>query len=95
MLPDIATVEQITGMADHHQPKRGIDLALDAGRVIFDDMTHICPHCGAVYEVTETKVAFQDTDVADCQECGKEMARWSSSRIPSYHLIENRKTPSE
>jgi predicted Zn finger-like uncharacterized protein len=50
-------------------------------------MTHTCAHCGAVYEVTETKVAFRDQDTADCQECGKEMARWSSPRIPSYHLI--------
>jgi hypothetical protein len=24
-----------------------------------------CPHCGAVHEVTETKVAFQDPDAAD------------------------------
>ena len=28
-------------------------------------MTHTCPHCGAVHEVTVTKVAFQDPDAAD------------------------------
>jgi transcription elongation factor Elf1 len=62
-----------------------------AKRGIFDlMMTHTCPHCGAVYEVTETKEAFCDKDTADCQECGKEMAQWNSPRIPSYHLIKKK-----
>jgi predicted Zn finger-like uncharacterized protein len=50
-------------------------------------MTHTCPHCASVYEVTWTKVTGGDRGTADCAVCGKEMAQWNSSSIPEYRLI--------
>jgi uncharacterized protein (DUF983 family) len=49
---------------------------------------HTCPHCGAIYEVTYTKVIFRDRDTANCKVCGEEMHSWNGSRIPSFRLIE-------
>lgn len=43
--------------------------------------------CGAVYEVDYDKVPFRDQDSYDCDVCGKELDRWSSSRIPKFRLI--------
>jgi hypothetical protein len=51
--------------------------------------TFTCPHCGSEYEVTYAKVIVRDQDTADCVVCGKEMARWSSSRIPLYKLVKS------
>jgi transposase-like protein len=56
---------------------------------------HKCPHCDAVYEVTYTKIAFRDRDSEDCAVCGKQMASWNGSSIPSYRLIETPERPAE
>jgi hypothetical protein len=55
--------------------------------------TKTCPHCGAVYEVTTTKVIFRDQDSENCEVCGKELASWSSSRIPHFKLIKRPEDP--
>ncbi len=45
-----------------------------------------CPKCGAIYEVSCTKIIFRDKDSFDCR-CGYELDSWSGSRIPNYRLI--------
>lgn len=55
--------------------------------------TKRCPSCGALYEVTYTKVIFRDKDVAHCQKCGDEIDSWNGSRIPSFRLIEDPEVP--
>jgi predicted Zn finger-like uncharacterized protein len=50
-------------------------------------MTHTCPHCGAVYEVTWNKEPPRDKDTVDYPLCGKEMASPIGSRAPSFRLL--------
>ena len=33
--------------------------------------TFFCPHCGALYAVTHTRVTSPDSNVAKCVVCGK------------------------
>ncbi len=48
---------------------------------------HTCLHCGAEYEVTYTKTGFWQEDMEPCQVCGKELASWNSTRVPSFRLV--------
>ena len=51
-------------------------------------MAHrLCKKCGAVYERTETKLAFRDKDNYNCDICGQELESWNGSRIPMFKLI--------
>ncbi|MBB4041628.1 hypothetical protein GGR34_003306 [Microvirga flocculans] len=50
-------------------------------------MRTVTCECGAVYEVTETKVPFRDRDNFNCDRCGEEVERWNGSTIPSFRLI--------
>lgn len=43
--------------------------------------------CGAVYEVGSVKFPVRDQDSYDCDVCGKQLDKWSSSRIPTFKLI--------
>ena len=47
--------------------------------------TYTCPHCGAVYEVTQEDMIVRDKDAANCQVCGKAME--SGSSPARYELI--------
>jgi predicted SprT family Zn-dependent metalloprotease len=49
--------------------------------------TQVTCECGAVYERTEEKVTFRDSDSFQCRHCGKTLDEWSSSRIPVFRLI--------
>jgi hypothetical protein len=44
-------------------------------------------HCRAVYERTETRLIFRDSDDFACRECGEVLESWSGSRIPVFKLI--------
>ena len=46
----------------------------------------ICPHCGAVYEVTYTKLAAMDHNWAICVKCRKVMKVWDDAFSRSYRL---------
>ncbi len=43
--------------------------------------------CGAIYERTEDKLRFRDTDSFECRFCARTLERWSGSRIPIFRLI--------
>jgi transcription elongation factor Elf1 len=50
--------------------------------------TFKCPHCGAVYEITQTKsVSHDEKDGTDCQVCGKQMEPTNSSSVHRYELV--------
>lgn len=48
-----------------------------------DDFT--C-ECGAVYAVTVRRFPMRDSDSANCHVCGKIMAEWNSTSVPSFRL---------
>ena len=45
-----------------------------------------CPHCGAVYELTYTRVAATDFDRAICAKCRKVMKEWNDDFSRSFRL---------
>ncbi len=49
--------------------------------------TFFCPHCGALYAVTHTRVTSPDSNVAKCVVCGQIMSRWGSTDVPTFKLV--------
>ena len=50
--------------------------------------TFKCPHCGAMYEIHEKSVSYDEKDATDCQVCGKQMeSTKGSTRIRDYELV--------
>jgi ribosomal protein L37AE/L43A len=45
-----------------------------------------CPHCGAVYELTFTRVAATDSNRAICAKCRKVMKEWNDDFARSFRL---------
>jgi hypothetical protein len=43
--------------------------------------------CGAIYERTEEKLTFRDSDSFACRCCGATVETWNGSRIPVFRLI--------
>jgi transcription initiation factor TFIIIB Brf1 subunit/transcription initiation factor TFIIB len=53
-----------------------------------------CPHCGAIYEISETPA--RDSGSAECEDCGTIMVEWFDSAIPLFRAkksAENAKRP--
>jgi predicted Zn finger-like uncharacterized protein len=48
--------------------------------------TFTCPHCGAVYEVTYTKLAAANHDRTICVKCRKVMKEWDDAFSRSFRL---------
>ena len=46
-----------------------------------------CPHCGALYEKTDTKVIARDKERVVCAVCRNIMYESSGARIPAFKLI--------
>ena len=46
-----------------------------------------CPHCGALYEKTDTKIAARDDAVVQCVVCRNTMYKTGGSPIPSFKLL--------
>jgi len=46
-----------------------------------------CPHCGALYEKTDTKAVDRDQDSVACVVCRNTMYEGSDTRVPSFKLI--------
>ena len=55
--------------------------AIPEGRSFF------CPHCGALYAVTYSRLSDSDSNVARCVVCGQIMDKWDSTMVPNFNLI--------
>ena len=42
-----------------------------------------CPHCGALYAVTYSRLSTSDSNVARCVVCGQIMDKWDSTKLPT------------
>jgi len=47
-----------------------------------------CPHCGALYAVTCSLRAQNESNAATCAVCRRIMDRWNSANVPTYKLIQ-------
>ena len=43
---------------------------------ISEGRSFFCPHCGALYAVTHSRLSKSDSNVAKCVVCGKIMNQW-------------------
>ena len=43
-----------------------------------------CPHCGALYAVTYSRLSSSDSNVARCVVCGQIMDKWDSTKVPTF-----------
>jgi predicted Zn finger-like uncharacterized protein len=50
--------------------------------------TFFCPHCGALYSVTHSRLSKSDSNVAKCVVCLQIMDKWGSINIPIYKLMQ-------
>jgi hypothetical protein len=55
-------------------------------------MKTVTCQCGAIYERTEKKVIFRDSDSFACHVCGHKLESWSGSRIPIFKLVKRPET---
>ena len=46
-----------------------------------------CPHCGALYAVTHSRVSKSDSNIAKCVVCGHTMDKRESTTVPIYNLV--------
>ncbi len=49
--------------------------------------TFFCPHCGAMYSVTHSRLPKRDSNIAKCVVCKQTMDERDSSKVPVYKLI--------
>ena len=49
--------------------------------------TFFCPHCGAMYSVTLSRLPKTDSNIAKCVVCGQTMDERDSIKVPVYKLI--------
>ena len=49
--------------------------------------TFFCPHCGALYSVTYSRLSESDSNIAKCVVCLQIMDKWDSTKVPIYKLI--------
>jgi len=49
--------------------------------------TFFCPHCGALYSVTHSRLPRSESNVAKCVVCRQTMDKWDSTKVPTYKLI--------
>lgn len=54
---------------------------------------HTCPQCKSLYRKTVTRLPVRDRDTAECTVCAYELARWNSTEVPSYQLVEAKPWP--
>ena len=47
-----------------------------------------CPHCGALYSVTQAQLAKSESNSAKCTVCLQVMDRWDSANVPVYKLVQ-------
>ncbi|MGO9634277.1 MAG: MJ0042-type zinc finger domain-containing protein [Steroidobacteraceae bacterium] len=49
--------------------------------------TFFCPHCGALYSVTRSRLSAKESNIAKCVVCGQIMDKWDSRDVPTFKLI--------
>ena len=52
-----------------------------------------CPHCGALYSVTFSRLPDSDSNVAKCVVCGKIMDYGNSTKVPIFKLVHRADDP--
>jgi predicted Zn finger-like uncharacterized protein len=52
------------------------------------DVHFDCPHCGARYIVSYTKLPIADSGSAYCECCRQRMLQWNSALEPLYTLVQ-------
>jgi predicted Zn finger-like uncharacterized protein len=50
--------------------------------------TFFCPHCGAFYSVTHSRLAKSESNAAKCVVCLQTMDTWDSTKVPVYKLVQ-------
>ena len=50
--------------------------------------TFFCPHCGALYSVTQSRLSKSERSTAKCVVCLHIMDNGDSSEVPVYKLIQ-------
>jgi predicted Zn finger-like uncharacterized protein len=50
--------------------------------------TFFCPHCGALYSVTHSRLPKSESNVAKCVVCLQIMDRRDSTKAPVYKLVQ-------
>ena len=50
--------------------------------------TFFCPHCGALYSVTHSRLPKSESGVAKCVVCLQIMNKWDSTKVPTYKLVQ-------
>jgi predicted Zn finger-like uncharacterized protein len=50
--------------------------------------TFFCPHCGALYSVTYSRLPKSESNVAKCVVCLQTMDRSDSTKAPVYKLVQ-------
>jgi len=49
--------------------------------------TFFCPHYGALYSVTHSRLPKSDSNIAKCVVCLQIMGKCDSTNVPIYKLI--------
>ena len=68
-------------LAQHVEAAMPLTGPIPEGRSFF------CPHCGALYGVTYSRQSNSDSNIAKCVVCGRDMAKWDSTNVPTYKLV--------
>ena len=50
--------------------------------------TFFCPHCGALYSVTRSRLSKIDSNIARCVVCLLNMDTWDSTEVRIYKLVQ-------
>jgi transcription elongation factor Elf1 len=50
--------------------------------------TFFCPHCGALYSMTNSRLSKIDSNIAKCVVCLQTMDKWDSTEIRIYKLLQ-------
>jgi predicted Zn finger-like uncharacterized protein len=50
--------------------------------------TFFCPHCGALYSVTHSRLSKTEKNIAKCVVCLHIMDNGDSPKVPVYKLVQ-------
>jgi predicted Zn finger-like uncharacterized protein len=79
------TVLKFAPFGAHIAASGGADMPL-TGEVIPGESFY-CPHCGALYAVTHSRLPASDSNIAKCVVCGTTMDERKSTTVLIYKLI--------
>jgi predicted Zn finger-like uncharacterized protein len=79
------TVLEFVPLEAHIAASGGADMPL-TGEVTPGE-TFYCPHCGALYAVTHSRLRASDSNIAKCVVCGTTMDERKSTTVLIYKLI--------